>query len=43
MWRQLRGDSRITFDAQVLVEPTMQAHIPVLDWWKRYAHGWNAS
>ena len=39
LWRELRGENKITFNAQVLVEPTIYGHVRVLDWWKRYAHG----
>ena len=35
-WRELKGD-KLSFDAQVLVAPTKQGHVPVLEWWKRYA------
>ncbi|CAK7214232.1 hypothetical protein SCUCBS95973_002068 [Sporothrix curviconia] len=39
LWRELRGDDKIVFNHQVLVEATMYSHIGVLDWWKGYAHG----
>jgi hypothetical protein len=39
LWRELRGDGGIQFDAEVLKEPTVHSHIEVLEWWKRYAHG----
>ncbi|KAK2074474.1 hypothetical protein P8C59_008680 [Phyllachora maydis] len=39
LWRALRGDDKLQFDAQILSEPTIHAHIDVLDWWCRYAHG----
>ncbi|CAK7198568.1 hypothetical protein SEUCBS139899_001231 [Sporothrix eucalyptigena] len=39
LWRELRGDDKIVFNHQVLVEATMYSHIAVLDWWKGYAHG----
>ncbi|CAK7211985.1 hypothetical protein SBRCBS47491_001309 [Sporothrix bragantina] len=39
LWRELRGDDKIVFNHQVLVEATMYSHIDVLDWWKGYAHG----
>lgn len=39
LWRELRGDDKIQYDNQILVEPTCHAHIPVLEWWRRYAHG----
>lgn len=38
-WRQLRGDDKLQFDNQILIEPTYHAHIPVLEWWRKYAHG----
>src|SRR3569833_2329580 len=39
LWRHLRGDNEITFNAQILVDPTILSHIGVLNWWKEYAHG----
>ena len=39
LWRELRGDDKIQFDNQILIEATCHAHIPVLEWWRRYAHG----
>lgn len=39
LWRQLRGDDKLQFDNQILIEPTYHAHIPVLEWWRKYAHG----
>ena len=39
LWRTLRGDDKITFDNQILIEPTVHAHVHVLEWWRRYAHG----
>ncbi|KAK3316195.1 hypothetical protein B0H66DRAFT_284796 [Apodospora peruviana] len=39
LWRQLRGDDKIQFDNQILIEPTYHAHVPVLEWWRKYAHG----
>ena len=39
LWRELRGDDKMQFDNQILIEPTFHAHIPVLEWWRRYAHG----
>ncbi|CAK7563463.1 MAG: hypothetical protein SEPTF4163_001332 [Sporothrix epigloea] len=39
LWRELRGDDKIVFNHQVLVEATMYSHIAVLEWWKGYAHG----
>ncbi|KAK3333734.1 flavoprotein [Cercophora scortea] len=39
LWRELRGDDKIQFDNQILIEPTYHAHVPVLEWWRRYAHG----
>lgn len=39
LWRQLKGDDKITFDVQILTEPTLYSHIGVLDWWVKYSHG----
>ncbi|ERS95981.1 uncharacterized protein SPSK_00736 [Sporothrix schenckii 1099-18] len=39
LWRELRGDDKMVFNHQVLVEATMHSHLAVLDWWKGYAHG----
>ncbi|PSR79959.1 hypothetical protein BD289DRAFT_374824 [Coniella lustricola] len=39
LWRKLKGDDKITFDIQILTEPTLHSHIGVLDWWAGYAHG----
>ena len=39
LWRQLRGDDKLQFDNQILIEATYHAHIPVLEWWRQYAHG----
>jgi len=39
LWRELRGDDKIQFDNQILIEATYHAHIPVLEWWRQYAHG----
>ncbi|KAL2197893.1 hypothetical protein P885DRAFT_34429 [Corynascus similis CBS 632.67] len=39
LWRQLRGDDKFQFDNQILIEATLHAHIPVLEWWRQYAHG----
>ncbi|KAK4127277.1 flavoprotein [Parathielavia appendiculata] len=39
LWRQLRGDDKLQFDNQILVDATFHAHIPVLEWWRKYAHG----
>ncbi|KAI0477406.1 flavoprotein [Xylariaceae sp. FL0804] len=37
-WRELKGD-KLSFDAQVLVEPTKRGHVATLEWWKQYARG----
>jgi hypothetical protein len=37
-WRELKGD-KLSFDSQVLVAPTRQGHVNVLEWWKQYARG----
>lgn len=39
LWRELKGDDKITFDVAILTEPTLYSHIGVLDWWVGYAHG----
>lgn len=39
LWRQLRGDEKLQYDNQILIEATYHAHIPVLEWWRKYAHG----
>lgn len=38
-WRRLRGDDKLEFDNQILMEATYHAHIHVLEWWRKYAHG----
>ncbi|KAH9907378.1 flavoprotein [Xylariomycetidae sp. FL2044] len=40
VWRELKGD-KLSFDTQVLVAPTKQGHVQVLEWWKQYARGEN--
>ncbi|GAW13857.1 hypothetical protein ANO14919_032480 [Xylariales sp. No.14919] len=37
-WHELKGE-KLTFDSQVLVAPTKQGHVSVLEWWKQYARG----
>lgn len=37
-WRQLKAD-KVVFDAEVLVPPTIYQHVPVLEWWRKFAHG----
>lgn len=37
-WRHLKGD-KLSFDSQVLVAPTKQGYVDVLEWWKQYARG----
>lgn len=39
LWRELKGDDKLTFDNQILTEPTLCSHLKVLDWWVGYAHG----
>lgn len=39
LWRELKGDDKITFDVAILTEPTLYSHLGVLDWWVGYAHG----
>ncbi|KAI1098233.1 flavoprotein [Jackrogersella minutella] len=38
VWRELKGD-KLSFDSQVLVTPTKQGYVAVLEWWKKYARG----
>ncbi|KAI5866085.1 flavoprotein [Durotheca rogersii] len=38
VWHELKGD-KLSFDSQVLVAPTRQGYVEVLEWWKRYARG----
>ncbi|KAI8964553.1 flavoprotein [Daldinia sp. FL1419] len=38
VWRELKGD-KLSFDSQVLVAPTKQGYVGVLEWWKQYARG----
>jgi hypothetical protein len=38
-WRQLKGDSKLVFDSEVLLAPTVHQHIGVLEWWRKFAHG----
>ncbi|KAI6082919.1 flavoprotein [Hypoxylon rubiginosum] len=37
-WRELKGD-KLSFDSQVLVAPTIQGYVEVLEWWKQHARG----
>ncbi|KAM0492247.1 hypothetical protein D7B24_008976 [Verticillium nonalfalfae] len=39
LWRQLKGDDKLVFDAEVLIQPTIHQHVDVLEWWRRFAHG----
>jgi len=39
LWRELRGDDKMQFDNQILIDPTYHAHIAVLEWWRKYTHG----
>ncbi|KAJ4393589.1 hypothetical protein N0V93_002802 [Gnomoniopsis smithogilvyi] len=39
LWRELKGDDKLTFDIAILTEPTLYSHTAVLDWWAAYAHG----
>lgn len=39
LWRELKGDDKLTFDVAILTEPTLYSHTGVLDWWVGYAHG----
>ncbi|KAF4122178.1 Phosphopantothenoylcysteine synthetase/decarboxylase [Geosmithia morbida] len=38
-WRRLKGDSKLVFDDEVLLAPTVHQHVHVLEWWRRFAHG----
>ncbi|OTB03644.1 hypothetical protein M426DRAFT_321569 [Hypoxylon sp. CI-4A] len=38
VWKELKGD-KLAFDSQVLVAPTKQGYVDVLEWWKQYAYG----
>ncbi|KAI1772283.1 flavoprotein [Hypoxylon cercidicola] len=38
VWREVKGD-KLSFDSQVLVAPTKQGYVQVLEWWKQYARG----
>ncbi|KAL5604224.1 hypothetical protein BROUX41_002206 [Berkeleyomyces rouxiae] len=39
LWRQLQGDDKLIYDAEILKAPTAYQHIDVLEWWLRYARG----
>ncbi|PHH53669.1 hypothetical protein CFIMG_008157RA00001 [Ceratocystis fimbriata CBS 114723] len=39
LWRQLQGDDKLIYDAEILTAPTTHQHIAVLEWWLRYARG----
>ncbi|KKA29501.1 hypothetical protein TD95_001578 [Thielaviopsis punctulata] len=39
LWRQLQGDDKLVYDAEVLTAPTTHQHIDVLSWWIKYARG----
>lgn len=39
LWRELKGDDKLTFDVAILTEPTLYSYTKVLDWWVGYAHG----
>ena len=38
-WRQLKGDSKLVYDVEVLTSATLHQHVEVLEWWRMYAHG----
>ncbi|PNY25553.1 Uncharacterized protein TCAP_04505 [Tolypocladium capitatum] len=38
-WRRLKGDSKLVFDAEVLISSTIHQHVEVLEWWRKFAHG----
>ena len=37
-WLELKGE-KMAFDNQVLVQPTKNGHVAVLEWWKRFSQG----
>jgi flavoprotein len=39
LWRQLKGDDKLAFDSEVLIQATIHQHVDVLEWWRRFAHG----
>lgn len=39
LWRQLKGDDKLAFDSEVLIQATIHQHVEVLEWWRRFAHG----
>ncbi|KAF4776267.1 flavoprotein [Colletotrichum scovillei] len=39
LWRKLKGDDKLAFDGEVLVQPTIHQHIGVLEWWRKFAYG----
>lgn len=39
LWRQLKGDDKLVFDPEVLIQPTIHQRVEVLEWWRRFAHG----
>lgn len=38
-WRRLRGSSKMVYDGEILVAPTLQRRVEVLEWWQHFAHG----
>lgn len=38
LWRELRGDDKLSFDCAILTDPTLYSNITILNWWKKYAH-----
>jgi hypothetical protein len=37
-WRELKGE-KMAYDCKVLVEPTKNGHVNVLEWWKKFSRG----
>ena len=37
-WLEIKGE-KMSFDNQVLVQPTKNGHVEVLEWWKRFSQG----
>lgn len=38
-WRWLRGDDKLEFDNQILMEVMYYVYIYVLEWWRKYVYG----
>ncbi|KAI0996217.1 hypothetical protein K3495_g11962 [Podosphaera aphanis] len=37
-WRELKGE-KMAFDSKILVDPTKNGHLDVLQWWKNFSRG----